>query len=137
MRQYGKIWRSLLLAGFLAAGGAAAAAEYASVPSSLGQIPDRVFREALGYYAPQYDALARGDQVTAYVNIYKVLNNGQYPSLSPGDAGMMQASRQASAAPQRSARRSGWDTYTGMNYDPWADPSFDPRKEWFAALGGW
>lgn len=75
--------------------GPVSAQEYSStVPTAVEQIPDDVFRNALAQYSPYYNNLTRDGQIQAYINIYKVLNNGQDPYLTAQDIAILNSAQQ-------------------------------------------
>lgn len=116
--------------GILLLWGAVVAGESVStVPVAIGQIQDQVLRAALAEYSPGYDSLGRADQIRAYVNIYKVLNNYQLPPLSPQEQAWTNPPPQTVTTSRTPAGGTG-------RYDPYADPGYDPFLEGMGILGG-
>lgn len=76
--------------------------EYVLVPKTLEEIINPNFRSALETQAYDYDSLSRYDQLRTFVQVYKSLNRGQDPLLSPLDSDLFLGAAPlyaASAAP--------------------------------------
>ncbi len=67
----------------------AGAGEFAIVPNSLDEVINVNFRSALASQASDYDSLDRNEQVRVFTQVYRSLNRGQDPMLSPDDAGLI------------------------------------------------
>ncbi|MCD8350016.1 MAG: hypothetical protein LUC93_05320 [Planctomycetaceae bacterium] len=65
------------------------AGEFAIVPNNLDEIINVNFRSALASQASDYDSLDRNEQVRVFTQVYRSLNRGQDPLLSPDDAGLL------------------------------------------------
>ncbi len=135
------VFASVLVVCF-AAGSAAGADGASTVPSSVSAIPDQVFRDALQMYAPNYDYLPRGEQLNAYANIYRVLNNGSQPSLTPGDQQLLGQTRSYMYAPRTRTvpvppppGYVGYGAYGAPIRDQWDDPLYAPGG--YSGWGGW
>lgn len=122
-------WAAMALAGYcLLLPEAPAAEAYSSIPASMSQIADPLFRDAMAQYEPNYDSLPRSRQVAAYVNMYKVLNNGQSPAMTPQESAYLY---QPAPTPSRRGSRGT------HRYEPWHDPSWDPFWDEVGILSGW
>ena len=95
-----------------------AAERYAIVPRTLEEIANPNFAGALAARADDYDELDRREQVVAFVQVYRSLNRGQDPLLSPQDAeylgwpdGSVWASPETVGGPARY-----WNTRSGDMY---------------------
>lgn len=75
------------------------AGEYVLVPKTLGEIINPNFRSALKTQAYDYDSLDRYDQLRSFVQVYKSLNRGQDPLLSPLDSGLFLGAAPLAAVP--------------------------------------
>ncbi len=125
MERYGKpILLAAALGLLVAAGPAFGQENLSTVPKAIEQIQEPVLRDALRMYSPGYDSLPRGEQINAFTNIYKVLNNGNLPQLTADESQMLAQTRAYLYAPQSSA--------PVLQYDPWADPTYNPWDDWWS-----
>ncbi|MCD8139343.1 MAG: hypothetical protein LUE17_06130 [Planctomycetaceae bacterium] len=76
----------------------AGSGEFAIAPNTLDEVINVTFRSALASQASDYDSLDRNEQVRVFTQVYRSLNRGQDPLLSPDDAGLL-AGVPATAAP--------------------------------------
>lgn len=79
------VWSALALC---LAAPSADAQEYSTVPSATEQIGDVVLRDALSHYSPNYNYLARSEQIRAYANIYQAVH-GTQPALTSQDSALL------------------------------------------------
>lgn len=86
MRACEILYRLVWVAALVFCFGALHSGEYVMAPKALGDVINPKFQQALTDHAPGYDDLDREDQVLAFIRVYKSLNRGQNPELTPEDA---------------------------------------------------
>ncbi|MCC8165284.1 MAG: hypothetical protein LIQ31_03825 [Planctomycetes bacterium] len=133
---------AVIVAAVVAAAGSARAGEYVLAPKALDEVINPNFRIALGDRAADYDRLNRADQVRAFIQVYKSLNNGEDPRLLPEDASYVSSGGlpYQPYIPRRPAqyinRRSG-DLYTYVDgYGYRRTPGRRTPYDWFNPYSG-
>ncbi|MCC8109338.1 MAG: hypothetical protein LIQ30_09930 [Planctomycetes bacterium] len=122
--------------------GSARAGEYVLAPKALDEVINPNFRIALGERASDYDRLDRADQVRAFIQVYKSLNNGEDPRLVPDDAryvagGAVPYQPYVPRRPSQYINRRSGDLYTYVDgYGYRRTPGRRTPWDWFNPYGG-
>ncbi len=117
------------------------AGDYVLAPKALDEVMNPNFRIALGDRAADYDRLDRSEQVRAFIQVYKSLNNGEDPRLVPDDAryvsdGVVPYQPYIPRRPAQYINRRSGDLYTYVDgYGYRRTPGRRTPYDWFNPYG--